>query len=155
VASCAACLQPLLRSQRFALEGTEVFHVECLGQAYRSKLRMAEQRSRELEAQLADTRRAAARVEAETSRFRNESMSRAAEVISLEGRLAGVRAELELSQERLRARQGELQGARNQNAALRAELAAVKQEAPAVRPEDGPQMDDSSLRFSLLELERD
>jgi len=151
MASCAACLQPIYQAQRFVLDGTEVFHAACLGQAYRSKLRMAEQRARELEAQVADTRRAAARVESETGRLRNESMSRAAEVISLEGRLAGVRAELELSQERLTARQGELQGARNQNAALRAELAAVKQERVEDKRED--EVDASVQRFKMLELD--
>lgn len=153
MASCAACLRPLLRSERFLLEGTEVFHAACLGQAYRSKLRIAEQRTRELEAQLGDTRRAAARVEAEAGRFRNEATARAAEVISLEGRLAGARAELDLAQERLRSRQDELQGARNQNAALRAELATVKQERVEDKHEDD--RDASVIRFSLIELERD
>lgn len=150
MASCAACLQPIYQAQRFVLDGTEVFHAACLGQAYRSKLRIAEQRSRELEAQLADTRRAAARVEAETSRLRNESMSRAAEVISLEGRLAGVRAELALAQERLTARQGELQGARNQNAALRAELATAKQGEVETTQDE---VDASVQRFKMLELD--
>jgi len=150
MASCAACLQPIYRAQRFLLEGTEVFHAACIGQAYRSKLRMAEQLVRELEAQVAGTRRAAARVEAETSRLRNEVTSRGAEVISLEGRLAGVRAELDLSQERLTARQGELQGARNQNAAMRAELAAVKQGEVETTQDE---VDASVQRFRMLELD--
>jgi len=150
MASCAACLQPIYQAQRFVLDGTEVFHAACLGQAYRSKLRMAEQRSRELEAQFADTRQAAARVEAEASRLRNESMSRAAEVIGLEGRLAGVRAELDLAQERLRARQNELQGAHNQNAALRVELATVRQERVEERNDD---VDATIQRFRMLELD--
>jgi chromosome segregation ATPase len=151
MASCAACLQPLYTSQRFVLDGTEVFHAQCLGQAYRSRLRMAEQRGRELEAQLADTRRAAARVEAETGRLRNEVISRGAEVIALTGLLSGHRDQLALAQERLQARQGELQGARNQNAALRAELAAAKQEAPGATSVD--EVDASVQRFKMLELD--
>jgi len=151
VPSCAACLRPLLRSERFLLEGTEVFHAACLGQAYRSKLRIAEQRTRELEAALADTRRAAARVEAEAGRFRNEATARAAEVISLEGRLAGARAELDLAQERLRSRQDELQGARNQNAALRAELVTAKGDAPSDQKD--ADVDASVQRFKMLELD--
>jgi chromosome segregation ATPase len=150
VASCAACLGPILRAQRFVLEGTEVFHAACVGQAYRSRLRIAEQRARELEVQLADTRRSAARVEAEAGRLRNESTSRGAEVIALEGLLAGTRAQLGLAEERLQARQGELQGARNQNAALRAELATMKQEAPAEQEGD---LDASAQRFRMLELD--
>jgi chromosome segregation ATPase len=151
MASCAACHQPLLNSQRFLLEGTEVFHAACVGRAYMSKLRVAEQRVRELEAQVADTRRAAARVEAETNRLRNESTSRAAEVCVLEGRLSGARAELELTNERLRARQDELQGARNQNIALRAELAKVQ--VAEVQPEPEKEADPTSVRFGLLELD--
>jgi chromosome segregation ATPase len=150
MASCAACLQPLLRSQRFVLDGTEVFHAACIGRAYCSKLRMAEQTARDLEVKLADTRRAAARVEAETSRLLNQSMSRAAEVIGLEGRLAGVRAELDLAQERLRARQDELQGTRNQNAALRTELASVRHERVEERADD---VDAAVQRFRMLELD--
>jgi len=150
MASCAACLQPIYQAQRFVLDGTEVFHAACLGQAYRSKLRMAEQRSRELEAKLADTRQAAARVEVEANRLRNVVMSRAAEVIGLEGRMAGVRAELDLAQERLRARQNELQGAHNQNAALRVELATVRQERVEERDDD---VDATIQRFRMLEMD--
>lgn len=150
MASCAACLQPLLRSQRFVLDGTEVFHAACIGQAYCSKLRMAEQTARDLEAKLADTRRSAARVEAETNRLRNEAMSRAAEVIGLEGRMTGIRAELDLAQERLRARQNELQGERNQNASLRAELASVRHERVEEQADD---VDATVQRFRMLELD--
>jgi len=150
MASCAACLQPLLRSQRFVLEGTEVFHAACLGQAYRSRLKMSEQRERELERQLADTRRAAQRVEAEAHQLRNDVAIRSADVYRLEAQLANVRSELELTQERLQARQGELQGARNQLGALRAEVA----QKAAQEPEAQPEVEDSTvLRFKLLELD--
>ena len=153
MASCAACLQPLLRSQRFLLDGTEVFHAACIGRAYLSKLKLAEQRVRDLEAQVADTRRAAARVEAETNRLRNEATSKAAEVCVLEGRISGVRVELELTQERLRARQDELQGARNQNAALRAEIAKLQADAGISSDEPEKDTDASAIRFGLLELD--
>jgi len=149
MASCAACLQPIYHAQRFALDGTEVFHAACLGQAYRSKLRIAEQRTRELESQLADTRRAAARVEAETNRLRNEATSRGAEVITLTSLLSGHRDQLALAQERLQVRQDELQGARNQNAALRAELSQRVEH----KAEEAPVEDSTALRFKLLELD--
>jgi chromosome segregation ATPase len=152
MASCAACLQPLYTSQRFLLEGTEVFHAACAGQAYRSKLRMAEQRNRELEAQLADTRRAAARVEAETGRLRNEVTSRTAEVITLTGMVAGHRSQLLLAQERLQAREDELRASRAESTALRVELATVKREAPAAA-EPESDLDASVQRFKMLELD--
>lgn len=151
MASCAACLQPILRAQRFVLDGTEVFHAACIGQSYRSKLKISEQRARELEAQLADTRRAAARVEAEASRLRNEVTSRGAEVISLTGMLSGARQQLFTAQDARVALQDELQVARSQNAALRAELAAVKQER--VTEPQGEDQDASVQRFKMLELD--
>ena len=148
MASCAACLQSLLKSQRFVLDGTEVFHAACIGQAYRSKLKISEQRERELERQLADTRRSAQRIEAEAHQLRNDVASRSAEAYRLEALLASVRSDLALAQERLQARQGELQGARNQLAAVRAELAQGQQEPAAPEVEDS-----TALRFKLLELD--
>lgn len=153
MANCAACLQPLLRSQRFVLEGTEVFHAVCIGLAYASKLKVSEERMRELERQLTETRRAAARVEAETNRLRNESNSRQAELIVIEGRVAGLRAELELAQERLSSRQAELQGARNQNAELRAEIVKLQADAGISTETEKNDVDASVQRFRLLELD--
>lgn len=151
MASCAACLQPILRAQRFVLDGTEVFHAACAGQAYRSKLRMSEVRVRELEDQLASTRQAAARVESEANRLRNESTSHAAKLTIAESRLATTRAELELAQERLQATQVELQAARSGYIALRAELEAVKRGPPPEEQKDD--LDASALRFKMLELD--
>jgi chromosome segregation ATPase len=153
MASCAACLQPILRAERFVLDGTEVFHAACLGQAYRSKLRRAEQCNRELESQLADTRRSAARVEAETNRLRNDATSRAAAACVLEGRVSGLQAQLELAQERLQVAHGELQGARNQNAALRTELSALRSSETEGQKSENADLDATSLRFRLLELD--
>lgn len=147
--SCAACLQPLLKSQRFLLDGTEVFHAGCVGRAYHSKLRVAEQRVRELELQLEATRRSAARVEVESNRYRNESAERMAAQLVAEGRAAALRAELDATRERLQIRQDELQGARNQNAALRAELGQAKPEPQEAKTE----LDASVQRFGLLELD--
>ena len=149
MASCAACLRPVVHAQRFVLDGTEVFHAGCVGQAYRSKLRMAEQRTRELESQLADTRRAAARVETETNRLRNESVSAQAQVAILEGRIAGLQTQREFDAERHAARADELRAARNEVAALRIELAALK-------PTDTQAEDDADAsvqRFKMLELD--
>ena len=149
MAFCAACLQPIVHGQRFVLDGTEVFHGQCAGQAYRSRGRLAEQRERNLEDQLADTRRAAARVEAEANRLRNESVSAQAQVVVLEGRVAGLQAQRELDAERHAARGDELRAARAEVAALRAELAAVKP-APAEAETD---LDASAQRFRMLELD--
>jgi chromosome segregation ATPase len=149
MASCAACLQPLLNAQPFVLDGTEVFHRACARNAYRSKLRLSEQRTRELEAQVTATRSSAARVEAEAHQLRNDVAHRSAEICQLEAQLAGVRYDLAIAQERLQARQGELQGARNQLAALRVELEQkVEQE-----PQEAPAEDSTALRFRLLELD--
>jgi chromosome segregation ATPase len=153
MASCAACLQPLYTSQRFVLDGTEVFHAACAGQAYRSKLRISEQRVRELESQLADTRRAAARVEAETSRLRNEVTSRTAEVITLTGLVAGHRSQLVLAQERLQGREDELRASRNESAAMRVELATVKRDAVPADAAHESDADASVQRFRMLELD--
>ncbi len=150
MASCAACLQPILRSQQFVLDDTEVFHRACVGQRYRSKLRIAEERARTLEAQLADTRRAAARTEVELNQERNAATSRGAEVISLTAMLSGHRTQLFASEDRLLAVQNELRASRAETAALRAELATVKPEAPAKQEDD---LDASVQRFRMLELD--
>jgi chromosome segregation ATPase len=154
MASCAACLQPILRSQQFALDGTEVFHRACVGQAYRSKLRIAEKHGFNLERQLEDTRRAAARVDAEANQLRNEATSRGAEVITLTSMLSGTRTQLFASQDRLQATQDELRASRTEIAALRAELATVKREARADGENDADSdLDASARRFQLLELD--
>jgi chromosome segregation ATPase len=150
MASCAACLQPILQAQHFVLDGTEVFHRACAGQAYRSKLRIAEQRGFDLERHLADTRRAGARVEAELNRERNQATSRGAEVITLTSMLSGTRSQLFAAQDRLQATQEALQASQVEVAGLRAELATVKQEAPVERGDD---LDASAQRFRLLELD--
>jgi hypothetical protein len=112
---------------------------------------MSEQREREVERQLAETRRAAARVEVEANRFRNEAVERQAACFVMEGRASALRTELELTQERLRARQDELQGARNQNAALRAELASAK---ATDEPQESEKVEDATVqRFRMLELD--
>lgn len=149
MASCASCLQSIIHGQAFVLDGTEVFHRACAGQAYRSRGRLAEQRQRDLEAQLADTRRAAARVEADANRLRNEAVSAQAQVCVLEGRIAGLQAQRELDADRHAARADELRVARNEIAALRIELASLK--PAASEPE--PDLDASVQRFKMLELD--
>lgn len=149
MASCAACLQPIVHGQRFVLDGTEVFHGRCAGHSYRSKGRLAEARARELEAQLADTRRSAARVEVDVNRLRNEAVSAQAQVCVLEGRVAGLQAQRDLDAERHAARADELRAARNEIAALRIELAALR---PASAPAD-EDADASVQRFKMLELD--
>jgi len=149
MASCAACLQPIMNAQAFVLDGTEAFHRGCARNAYRSKLKLTQQRELELERQLGDTRRAAQRVEAEAHQLRNDVANRTAEVLRLEAQLASVRSDLGLAQERLQTRQGELQGARNQLAALRAELA----QKPEPEPQEATSEDSTALRFRLLELD--
>ena len=144
MASCAACLSPIVNGQRFVLDRTEVFHATCAGQAYRSQLRLAEQ-------QLADTRRAAARVEADANRLRNDAVSAQARAAILEGQLAAEQTRRQLEVERGSARSDELRAARAEIAALRVELAALK--TTPVAEEQG--LDASALRFSLLELDRD
>lgn len=150
MASCAACLSPILNSQRFLLDGTEVFHQACIGRAYISKLKLAEQRVRELEAQLADARRAASRVESETNRLRNEVTSRQAAALVQGARLEVVRGELEGMRSRSRA--DELQGMRNQNIALREEIAQFKVQG-GISSEPEKTEDDTVMRFRLLELD--
>lgn len=152
MASCAACLQPILRAQRFLLDGTEVFHAQCVGQAYRSKLRLAEQRGWDLERQLNDTRRAAARVESEANRHRNDAMTAQARAVVLEGRIAGLLHERELSAARLDAHLEELRAARNEVAALRRELAALRPSESESERADAD-LDATAQRFRMLELD--
>lgn len=151
MASCAACLQPILRAHRFVLEGTEVFHAQCAGQTYRSKQRITEAKVRELEVQLADTRRAASRIEEAANRYRNEATSKSAAAIAEGARLAAVRGELALANELLRATQAELQAARSGYIAIRAELEAAKKSTNDEGQKDD--VDASALRFKMLELD--
>ena len=149
MASCAVCLQPIVRGQRFLLDRTEVFHATCVGQSYRSQMRLAEQRAEELERQLADTRRAAARVELDVNRLRNEAMTAQSRVIVLEGQLAGEQTRRQLEVERGVARGDELRVARTEIATLRAELATLK---TAEEPVD-QDVDATVQRFRMLELD--
>ena len=149
MATCAACLQPIVRSQRFLLDGTEAFHAQCVGQAYRSKLRITEQRGFALERQLEDTRRAAARVEVEANRLRNELTSAKSQVVVLEGRLAGERGLRDAAMARMDAKDDELRAARREIAELRAELAALKPETGAASDD----IDATVQRFKMLELD--
>jgi chromosome segregation ATPase len=150
MASCAACLQPIMRGQLFSLDGTEVFHRSCIGSSYRSKLRLAEQRGLDLERQLNDTRRAAARVEAEANRLRNEATSVRAQVAVLEGRVAGLQAQRELDAESILSRSNELRAARVEIASLRSELASLRPQED--RDSEGD-LDATAQRFKMLELD--
>lgn len=150
MASCAACLQPILRAQRFVLDGTEVFHAACVGQTYRSKQRLSEAKQRETEAALADTRRAAARTETELNVQRNLATSRHAEVVQLEYAVAQVRQQLAVQEQARYEVEAQLRAARAEVAALKVEAAARSSEN---RQSADPGVDDSALRFSLLELD--
>lgn len=147
-ASCAACLLPIVRGQRFLVEGTEVFHARCVGQSYRSRLRLSEQRVRELESQLSGTRRAASRVESEANRLRNEVASAQARALILEGQVARLQAQRELDVDRMAASGDELRATRN-------ELASVRLELEAFRPKDMVEddVDATVQRFKMLEFE--
>ena len=149
MATCAACLQAIVRAERFMLDDTEVFHARCVGMSYRSKLRITEGKVRELEAQVADTRRAAARVEVEANRLRNDAASARAQAIMLEGRLAATQARSDQDHERLAARDEELREARRQLASLRSDLVALRpQEGSTAEAEDA-----TVQRFRNLELD--
>jgi chromosome segregation ATPase len=121
-----------------------VFHADCAKHAYRSKLKLAEQRNRELESQLADTRRAAARVEIEANHLRNETTS-------LSIQLDNARGQLAIADDRLQAHWDDLQAVRSQNAALRTELTAIKTERQEQK-QDGEIDGAAESRFKLLEL---
>lgn len=131
------------------LDGTEVFHAQCAGQAYRSKQRITEQRGFDLERQLNDTRRAAARVEADAGRLRNEAVSAQAQVAVLEGRVAAEQQRRELLVQAHEARGDELRAARREIAALRSELAAHK----VAESQDDAEVDAAVQRFKMLELD--
>lgn len=154
MAQCAACLQPIARGEQFALDGTEVFHRACVRQSYRSKLKVAEQTARDAEARLADTRAAAARVEAEVNTQRNLAMQRQAQVIQLQGELHRARAAAEIQEEYRRAAEGVARDLQAILASTRAELAAERA-ANRPQPEEKPteDLDATSLRFKMLELD--
>lgn len=150
MASCAACLDPILNSQRFLLDGTEVFHAECIGRSYISKLKLAEQRVRELEVQVADAQRS--RVESDANRIRNEVTRRQASALVHNARIEALRSELDLELARSRSFQNELQGSRNQNIALREEIAQLKSHGE-ISSEPEKVEDDAVMRFRMLELD--
>lgn len=156
MATCAACSRPIVTGQKWGTQGTEIFHEGCLRDAYRSKLRIAETqaanavaREADVARQLADTRRSAARVEAEANQLRNELAGTRAKVLILEGQAAQARYDVEVAQERAATRLAELQGARNQVVTLQGEIAkAAPKEAPVDQDEDA-----SATRFKMLELD--
>lgn len=126
-----------------------MFHAQCIGQAYRSKLRITEARGFDLERQLADTRRAAARVEVEVSRLRNDAVSAQAQVAVLEGRVAAEQQRRELLLQAHEARGDELRAARREIAELRAELAAHR----TTTGSEDAEVDATAQRFKMLELD--
>ncbi len=150
MATCAVCVQPLGYGERFLLDDTEVFHVQCFGQRYLSKQRVSDERVRTLEAQLADTRRAAARVEAETHQLRNQVTSKGAENIQLTALLSTTRNAMFANEDRALAAQEELRAARNEIAAMRIELAANR---PTQAPAEKQDEDATVQRFRMLELD--
>ena len=157
MASCAVCMQPILRSQAFVLDGTEGMHRSCAGAAYRSKARLAEATIARLEQELAAERRTVTTTRAAAVVAR--SVSRQAE-----GTIEGLRAQLDLAQERQRAQQMELQAARNQNITLRAELAKAQASSTATASRTtsssesagtGEVIDEGAARFALLEMDHE
>ena len=162
MATCAACARPIVKPQRFVIDGTEVFHATCIGRAYMSKLRIAEQRVREYESQAFQVRAAATAAENELHRLRTQLAMQEAKAIVTDGQVHLLRAELELAHERLETVMGELQGARNRNIAQRDELARAAAQPPrpqagepaVMGKEEDPQEEESSTkRFKLLELD--
>lgn len=156
MATCAACSRPIVTGQEWGTQGTEIFHRSCLRDAYRSKLRVAETekmnalaREADVVRQLAETRRAAARVETEANQLRNELAGARAKVLILEGQAAQARSDVGIAQERAEIRLAELQGARNQVVALQAEIAKAKPEEVRVDQDE----DASATRFKMLELD--
>lgn len=151
MASCAVCLLPIVRGQRFLLEGTEVFHATCASNSYRSKQSITDAKMRELEAQLADTRRAAARTEGELNVQRNLATSRHAEVVQLNA-IAQEARDVRIAHEQARFEaEAQLRAARTEIAALKAELAARSSENTLSA--DPAQDDATAIRFKLLELD--
>ena len=155
-ATCATCARPIATGQKWGTQGTEIFHAECMRDAYRSKLRIAETekanalaREADVVRQLAETRRAAARVEAEANQLRNELAGTRAKVLILEGQAAQARYDVEVAQERAATRLAELQGARNQVVTLQGEIAKAKPEEVQVDQDE----DASATRFKMLELD--
>lgn len=131
------------------LDGTEVFHARCVGQSYRSALRLAEAKARELQDRLDETRRAAARVEAEANRLRNEVASQRQRVIEAEARSVNALALADNDRGLVAALRQELADARAREGRLRAELVAL-------RPQEAEATDDRDAtveRFRLLELD--
>lgn len=154
MAQCAACLQPITRGEQFALDGTEVFHRACVRQAYRSKLKIAEQSVRDLEARLADTRTAAARVEAEANLHRSLARQH-------HGDLTRVTAEAQRNAQEVYAERGYRLEAERALAAVAAERDGLRRELAAERAANRPQpeekptedLDATSQRFRMLELD--
>lgn len=150
MASCAVCELPIVRGQRFLLDGTEVFHAACASNSYRSKLSITTAKLRETEARLEDTRRAAARTEVELNVQRNLATSRHAEVVQLEYSVSQARAQQAAHEQARFEVEAQLRAARAEIAVLKADAAARSSENRQVAD---PAQDDSALRFSLLELD--
>jgi len=130
------------------LDGTEVFHEQCVGQAYRSKLRLAEQRSLDLERQLNETRRAAARAENEANVQRNLASTRHAALIQMTAITQEAQRQLTWEEQVRTETQNALRVAQAELAALRVELAAHHQETGEEEVADA-----TAMRFKLLELD--
>lgn len=142
MATCAVCSETILQGQQFVLEGSEVFHRPCVGQAYRSKLKIAEQSVHTLERQLADTRRAAARTETDANTQRNLANVRMAQVAQLQGDIRAIEGALRAAEDVARAAAAEVTALRAELASLRAPASAEEQDADA-----------TVQRFKMLELD--
>lgn len=150
MASCAVCMRSIAAGEQFVLEDTEVMHRSCAPQSYRSRLRLHEQRMRELEQQVADTRRAITRIETEAARQSKELNIKRAQVVGLQVRERVARIEIEDARQRLQASQDETAAARREVASLREELAALRPGSSDAVADDA-----SAIRFALLELDGD
>lgn len=170
-ATCAACLGPIAKGERFVLSRTEVFHARCvtaIARSMRAKLEQEVIRLGHDVSQLADDQRRLTETANAASR-RADSVSRLLEREREEGAAkfrASERAKDAAIRDRdiSRARADQLETERD---AARRELAVMRQygtattPAPAATPAPAPtavepakdQRDDSEIRFSLLEID--
>lgn len=154
-ATCAACLQPILRMDQCTISGSEVFHRRCVANIEDSIGNRRQRQIHELTQALEQSGRAVRQIERSAQQASRAAVSTAEQLT-----VALARAETALARAtaesavRRREHEQEVAALRAERDIARAEAAIAA--APRIAtPADNPDSpDDATMRFSLLELDR-
>jgi len=157
-ATCASCLQPIVRMDQCTISGSEVFHRRCVANIEDSVGNRRQRRVHELTQKLEQAGRTIRQLERTAARAEAAAGESADQLRALMEREVQSAADREaVAAIRERSHEQEIAKLRAERDIARAEAAiATSASAAATTPElDTPDLDDASTRFSLLELDLD